>query len=94
MSDFQSPEKAVVREASHKENTDSDELKEAEHILEIDPKIEDRILRKCDCEKKLRGCVVGRRLTFAQTIYFLGCLASGFAHSSTGLISVMLESTD
>ena len=45
------PEKVVDRDALQKGNGDSDEYKEAEHILDIDPKIEDRILRKCDCER-------------------------------------------
>lgn len=61
MPDFKLPERAIDREASHKENADSDELKEVDHILEVDPKLEDRILRKCDCQKFLH--------CFAMTLY-------------------------
>lgn len=48
MSDLNMSEKTIDRHAPHKENG-SEEFKETEHILEVDPKAEDRILRKCDC---------------------------------------------
>lgn len=59
MSDFNMPEKTIDRDAAHKENG-SEEFKETEHIVEFDPKVEDRILRKCDCGRPVHCSIPAR----------------------------------
>lgn len=82
-------EKAIDRHAAHKENGSLEEFKDTEHVLEVDNKVEERILRKCDCESAGTLLYSGEKLTVTQITYFLGYSVSGFAHSSTGRISAM-----
>lgn len=53
------PEKTIDGDAAHKENG-SEEFKETEHIVEFDPKVEDRILRKCDCGRPVHCSIAAR----------------------------------